>query len=146
MADEREVRGPPARVTPRQGESRKQRMAPPSNLVRSSRDGLSTCAQCGHSTPGEPFVSAVSCLNCGTEFGSRPALSHEDQIAILNAAIKQYKEEGWYYDREGGTYGASLMRRTGILSREGMAVWVEDDGTLGTKIMGTAGLFGVRPA
>ena len=90
---------------------------------------------------------APTCPNCGVPI-ARPVLSHEDLTderitAILEDGIAEFASDGWYVHQRGFGY-ASLQKKTGFLHRVGLAMWVEDDGTLEVKLMGEAGPLGVR--
>ena len=104
---------------------------------------LISCPECGK----EVSDKAPTCPNCGVPI-ARPVLSHEDLTderitAILEDGIAEFASDGWYVHQRGFGY-ASLQKKTGFLHRGGLAMWVEDDGTLEVKLMGEAGPLGVR--
>lgn len=65
-------------------------------------------------------------------------LSHDEQAAILERAIKQLALQRWKPNGRPTPYEV-CMRRKNFLTREFMAVWVEEDGQVFTKYVGSGG-------
>lgn len=97
------------------------------------------CPDCGAAVTGMTF-----CSECGaslTEIDAEPfALSHDEQVAILESAIAEYGKQGWHeWTHRPTPYEVSLRRKSGLFAREFMAVWVEDDGTIMENYVGEGG-------
>ena len=80
---------------------------------------------------------------------SNEVLSHDEQIAILDAAIAEFAKHGWHVWKRDepnfNPYEVALRRKTGLFAREFMALWVEDDGQIATNYVGEGGRIGIVP-
>lgn len=107
------------------------------------------CPECGAAVAGAKF-----CPECGTStalgIGQAEAtpvvLSHEEQVEILEKAIAQCAREGWHeWTHRPTPYEVSLRRKSGLLAREFMALWVEEDGRVMTNHAGEGGRIQIVP-
>jgi len=61
-------------------------------------------------------------------------------------AIAQSKKQGWHeWTTRPTPYEVSLRRKSGLLAREFMALWVEEDGTVLTNYVGEGGGVQIVP-
>jgi hypothetical protein len=88
------------------------------------------------------------CAKCGTSVDETPVapqpiatkLSHEHQVAILNDAIREFGALGWHeWAARPTPYETSLRRKSGVFARQFMALWVEEDGSVWTNLVGEGG-------
>jgi hypothetical protein len=66
-------------------------------------------------------------------------LSHAQQVAILQEAIREYAKFGWRVWKQPTPYEVALRRKSGLMAREFMSLWVEEDGTVMENYAGEGG-------
>lgn len=104
------------------------------------------CPDCEEVVKAEARV----CRFCSYRFdaeASPPALSHEEQVAILRSAIAQCAKDGWKVSGQqpASAYEVCLSRKSGLTAREFMALWVEEDGEIKTNYVGEGGRMQIIP-
>lgn len=98
------------------------------------------CPECGATVAGAKF-----CPECGTstalgvaqpESAMPRALSHDEQVVILEREIAELARQGWHVYGRAGPYGVCLRRESGLTARQFLPLWVEEDGSLRTNASG----------
>lgn len=100
------------------------------------------CPECGASVEGMKF-----CSECGASVETQAALqqvgtklSPQEQVTILNDAIREFGALGWHeWAARPTPYETSLRRKSGLFARQFMALWVEEDGSVWSNFVGEGG-------
>ena len=90
------------------------------------------CPQCGSPVEGMKF-----CAECGSTLDEAPAqtpavtpLTHDEQVTILHSQIAELAKQGWHVHGWATPYEVSLRRKSGLMARQFMALWVEENGSV----------------
>jgi hypothetical protein len=73
-------------------------------------------------------------------------LPHNEQVSILESAIADFAKHGWHeWTARPTPYSVSLRRKSGLMARQFMTVWVEDDGSVWMTYVGEGGSLRALP-
>ena len=92
-------------------------------------DGVNFCPECGVRIAGD----AADMLDV-------TQMTERERKELMDRYLVEYAKQGWHVHQRPLPDAVSLVKKTGLFGKAFLAVWLNDDGTLGSNFVGGTGV------